>query len=109
MPEAGGAVNAERAEQILNGSAALPDHMVFRSFVTETVILNLNSGQYHGTSAVGGTMLEALDEHETVREAAHALAKHFDRPNDEIERDIVDFCLDLHQRGLIVLDEAGAA
>ena len=91
-------------DRILSGRASLPEHMVFRSFVAETVLLNLQTGQYHGTNAVGGIMLEVLDESPTVRAAAHALAVRFDKPTDELERDLVEYCLELQQRGLIVLD-----
>jgi len=102
-------LSTERAEvfdQVLDSRAALPEHMVFRSFVAETVILNLHTGKYHGTNTVGGIMLEALDQSTTVRAAAHSLTVRFDKPADVLERDIVEFCLDLQERGLIVLDAA---
>ena len=94
------------SERVLNGRASLPEHMVFRSFVAETVILNLHTGQYHGTNAVSGMMLEALDESPTVRVAAQALAERFGKPADEIERDLVQYCLDLEARGLILIEAA---
>jgi hypothetical protein len=78
--------------------------MVFRSFVAETVILNLHTGQYHGTNAVGGMMLEAMDESPTVRAAAQVLAERFDKTADEIERDLVQYCLELEERGLIQIE-----
>jgi Coenzyme PQQ synthesis protein D (PqqD) len=100
---------AQVVDRILSARASLPEHMVFRSFVSETVILNLHTGKYHGTNAVGGVMLEALDQSPTVRTAAQALTERFDKSADELEGDLVDFCLDLQERGLIVLDEDQAA
>jgi hypothetical protein len=100
---------AEMFDRVLNGRAALPEHMVFRSFVAETVILNLHTGRYHGTSAVGGIMLEALDQNPTVRDAAQALTARFDKSADELEQDLVEFCLDLQERGLVVLETGPAA
>ena len=97
-------VTEEAFDRILGSRPSLPEHTVFRSFVTETVIMNLNTGQYHGTNTVGGTMLEVLDESNTVRDAAQALAARFGKPLQEIERDLVEFCVDLDERGLIVLE-----
>ncbi len=83
----------------------MPDHVVYREFVNETVVLNLETGIYHGLNPSGGKMLEALGEAETVRAAAAALAGHYGRPAREIEDDLCAFCRELSQRGLIVLDE----
>ena len=38
----------------------LSENVVFRSFGSETVLLNLKSGQYHGVRGSGGRMLEVL-------------------------------------------------
>jgi hypothetical protein len=101
-----GDLTTDDLDRVLSGSARLPDHMVFRSFVAETVILNLQTGRYHGTNAVGGQMLEAMNDSATVRDAAHKLAEQYDRSTEEVERDIVEFCLDLQERKLIVLEPA---
>ena len=99
---------ADVFDRVLNGRASLPEHMVFRSFVAETVILNLHTGQYHGTNSVGGMMLEALDESPSVRAAAQVLAARFDKPADELERDLVQYCLELEERGLILIETGSA-
>jgi Coenzyme PQQ synthesis protein D (PqqD) len=80
----------------------VPTHIVYRSFVNETVVLNLETGKYHGLNPVGGRMLEALDREETVAAAAGRLAQEFgDVRPDDLERDICSFCADLRARGLI--------
>ena len=38
-----------------------PSHVVYRTFVTETVALNIETGQYHGLNATAGRMLEVLE------------------------------------------------
>ena len=43
-------------------SVRIPKHVVFRSFGSETVLLNLSTGQYHGLRGTGGRMLEVLAE-----------------------------------------------
>lgn len=79
----------------------IPQHVVFRSFVKETVVLNLDTGRYHGLNPVGGRMLEALKEVGVVRDAAARLAQTYGVPAHEIERDLLAFCDELAARGLI--------
>jgi coenzyme PQQ synthesis protein D (PqqD) len=89
---------------ILASSAGLPDHVVYRTFVYETVVLNLQSGKYHGLNRVGGRMLEVIEKSETVGDAAEKLATEFGQPIERIEADLSEFCSDLAERGLITLN-----
>ena len=82
-------------------SVVVPEHVVHRRFATETVLLNLQTGQYHGVNPTGGRMLELLEGGATVGDAAAQLADEFERPQDEMEQDLRAFCSDLAQRGLI--------
>ena len=79
----------------------MPEHVVYRAFVQETVLLNLQTGKYHGINPVGGRMLEVLQRASSLEEAALQLADEYQRPLDEIEQDICNFCDDLLERGLI--------
>jgi hypothetical protein len=90
-------------EDVLAARPSVPDHVVYREFVQETVILNLETGTYHGLNPTGGKMLEILGAAGTVREAAATLAGHYREPPDVIEDDLYKFCLDLHERGLVEL------
>ncbi len=81
----------------------MPDHVVYREFVNETVVLNLETGTYHGLNPSGGKMLETLGAAATVREAAVSLAEYFGRPLREIESDLYEFCVRLHEHGLVEL------
>ena len=38
----------------LDQKAVVPEHVVYRTFVSETVVLNLQSGHYHGINTSGG-------------------------------------------------------
>ena len=67
----------------------VPEHVVFRSFAAETVVLNLDTGLYHGLNRTAGLLLERLDVGRSVAE--------------EVERDCVELCRELHERGLIEL------
>jgi hypothetical protein len=81
-------------------------HVVHRAFVTETVVLNLETGKYHGLNPIAGRMLEALGRAPTVAAAADEVAAHYGEPVDEVRQDLVELCTDLVQRGLIELDAA---
>ena len=88
---------------LLAARICLPDHVVHRTFVSETVVLNLQTGRYHGLNTMAGRMLEVLDEGPTIREAAERIAGEYDVALDGVEGDLVAFCRDLLDRALIEL------
>jgi DNA-binding NarL/FixJ family response regulator len=91
-------------EVSLDAEGSLPEHVVYRTFVNETVVLDLKSGRYHGLTPMGGRMLEALDREQTVGAAVRLLAGELANATQaEIERDVCSFCADLHGRGLLEL------
>lgn len=92
-----------------NGCARIPDHVVHREFPEETVILNLQTGQYHGLNATAGRMLGALEVADSIRAAVAALAREFGMPYEEINRDLLELCDALSDRGLLELDDAEPA
>lgn len=79
----------------------VPQHVVYREFVAETVVLNLNTGIYHGLNPTGGRMLQLLDELGDVAAVAARLSNEYRRPHSEMVRDLDAFCRDLLSRGLI--------
>lgn len=84
----------------------VPQHVVYRRFPSETVVLNLETGRYHGLNVVGGEMLDALQLAPSVGAAAPGLAERYNQPRELIERDLCALCARLLERGLIELDEA---
>jgi hypothetical protein len=91
-------------DEILSTRPSVPEHVVYREFVSETVVLNLETGAYHGLNPSGAKMLDTLREAATVAEAADALSEHFGRPLPEIQTDLSAFCLELNDRGLLELE-----
>jgi hypothetical protein len=81
-------------------------HVVFRSFVTETVLLNLQTGCYHGLNPTAGRMLEELERRPTVAEAAVRLAREYDQPLEQVERDLCGLCTALAERELVEIRAA---
>jgi hypothetical protein len=92
---------ATDSDTLLSACLRLPQHVVHRSFVAETVVLNLQTGKYHGLNSVGGRMLEAVNEAPTVREAAEPIAEEYGQDPAVVEADLVAFCRDLLDRGLL--------
>jgi hypothetical protein len=86
---------------ILAGKGRVPQHVVYRKFLYETVMLNLGTGKYHGLSPTAGRMLETIEEAASIGMAAELLAKEYGQPLDQIERDLGEFCSDLRARGLL--------
>jgi hypothetical protein len=91
---------------LLGARVRVPQHVVYRSFPAETVVLNLETGRYHGLNPIGGRMLEELERTPTVRAAAAALADRYEESQSTIELDLCELCDVLHQRGLIEIDGA---
>jgi hypothetical protein len=88
-------------ESIAGASIEVPDNIAYRNFAAETVVLNLDTGKYHGLNPTGGRMLEVLDQAPTVRDAVQQLAQEYGRPVEEIEQDVADFCAHLEERRIV--------
>lgn len=89
---------------LLSAKVAIPRHVVYRSFPNETVVLNLQTGKYHGLNATAGSMLLELEKAASVGAAAQSLASAFGASPDLVEHDICALCRDLMDRGLIEID-----
>jgi len=88
--------------ELLRARARLPQHVVHRSFVAETVVLNLRTGKYHGLNPTAGKMLDALETAPTVGDAVPALADRYGLEQQQIETDLLALTRGLLERGLIV-------
>jgi Coenzyme PQQ synthesis protein D (PqqD) len=93
-------------DTLLSARLRLPQHVVHRTFVAETVVLNLQTGKYHGLNPMGGHMLDVLNESADVRSAAERVASEYDQDPDVVEEDFVAFCNDLLDRGLVEVQTA---
>jgi hypothetical protein len=96
-------------EVVQERRARVPEHVVHRDFQEETVVLNLETGQYHGLNATARRMLAAVVEADSIALAAVALEGEFGVPRARIGRDLVELCDALVARGLLEFDDAHAA
>ena len=84
----------------------IPQHVVFRAFVEETVVLNLESGRYHGLNPTAGRMLELLGEFGEVAVVAQRIAEETGASAARVAEDLHGFCSSLAERGLIEVESA---
>lgn len=82
----------------------IPRHVVFRTFASETVVLNLETGRYHGLNRTAGRIIELLGELGSAGVVADRVAEETGQPLGRIETDIANLCADLSERGLIEVD-----
>jgi len=83
----------------------VPQHVVHRNFPAETVVLNLQTGKYHGLNPTAGAMLDALARNGSIEEAGAEVADQYELETETVEEDIRRLCASLLERGLIELDK----
>jgi hypothetical protein len=104
--------NAEAATPddtlLLARNVVVPRHVVYRGFPTETVVLNLHTGKYHGLNATAGRVLEELERAACVTDAIDSLVRVYDQPRAVLERDVCGLCRSLIERGLVEVEGSSA-
>jgi hypothetical protein len=98
-----GAAETQIDVRFMGATVIVPNTVVHRSFPAETIVLDLQSGVYHGLNHTAGRMLELLEELGRVRAVADRLAEEYGRSPAEIQRDLCRLCEELLDRGLIEL------
>jgi hypothetical protein len=87
-------------------AVSVPDHVVYRDFADQTVVLNLQTGRYHGLNSTAGAMLEALCEAPNVASAAKRLAPEWEVESDVLLADLLELVAELEGRGLVETNAA---
>lgn len=88
-----------------SGRARVPEHVVDRTFGDQTVLLNLDTGQYHGLNRTGGRILELVRETGDLSVVAARMAEEYGREEPEMSADLVELCALLSARGLLEVDD----
>lgn len=81
----------------------VPPHVVFRDLAQETVLLNVQTGQYHGVGPTGSRFFTVMREALDLAAAAEVLISEFAQPRPVIETDLAAFCAQMQQSGLVEL------
>jgi hypothetical protein len=91
-------------DSLLTSRVTVPEHVVRREFADETVVLNLESGQYHGLNGTAAAMIAALAAGATPGEAARRIAGEAGVDVERVETDILALVRSLADRGLVEVD-----
>ena len=70
----------------------------------ETVLLNIQTGRYHGIDAIGARFFEVMRSGDPLSKAVGVLAAEYKQPMDRIQQDLAAFCAQMVDFGLIELD-----
>jgi Coenzyme PQQ synthesis protein D (PqqD) len=104
MPE-----TAAESHPLLRATVRVPDSVVFRDFPSETVVLNLDTGKYHGLNPTAGEMLSVLEEVGSVEQAAGVIAERHGVELARVQADMCALCEQLDERGLITVEHGESA
>lgn len=85
--------------------AMVPEHVVFRDLPSETVLLHIETGAYHGMDEAGSRCFDALRKSPDLQSACDVLARDSGVAEERIRRDLVAFCSELVSCGLLELRE----
>lgn len=92
------------AGRVAGSRASLPNNVIARSFVAETVLMDVNTGRYFKLDRTAGAMLDALLANPTVAAAATALAERGWGSEEVLVTDLGALCSELGAMGLVRLD-----
>jgi hypothetical protein len=77
------------------------DEVLASSLGDETVMMNMDQGQYYGLNVTGTWLWDVLVEPMAVRDLCDQLAAEFTVSPHQCERDVSTFVEDLVARGLV--------
>ncbi len=86
--------------------AVVPGHVVYKSLASETVLLNIETGAYHGMDEVGSRRFEALRNCADLESACDLLVRENGAPEERIRRDLIAHCSELVSSGFLELRES---
>jgi PqqD family protein of HPr-rel-A system len=78
-----------------------PAHVVFESLGENTVLLNLNSGNYFELNPTAARIWALIQDHQDTEEIVAAMCKEFDADPETLSKDLSSLLEELGNRGLI--------
>jgi hypothetical protein len=79
--------------------------VVVQEFPTETVLLNLETGRFHGLNPTAATIVHLVIDGLPPRAAAERIAADTDHPLEQVRADLATLVGQLLERRLMVSDE----
>ena len=93
----------------LDDTPTIGEDVVFRELEGETVILNLEKGEYFGVDEVGTRVWTLIAEGRSLRQVADIMVSEYDVSGETIAVDLLRLAGEMISHGLIRTDHAGAA
>lgn len=87
----------------LDSIVAVSDDAVFRELDGESVVLNLETGQYYGLDEVGTRIWRAIEPKAALRKALECVIDEFDAERPAAEADLLELASALLAKGLWTL------
>lgn len=92
----------ETSENLLHTRYTIDSESIFsRTLEEETIILNLETGQYFSTEHIGTRIWELLQQKHSLREIAQTLSNEFEADENQVVEDLTEFIGELESRGLV--------
>lgn len=79
----------------------VPEHVVYRAFPEQSVVLNLDRGDYHGLNRSASVAFALLADGETLGAVAQALSERYRLSSELAHADVSRLCASLLERGLL--------
>lgn len=89
-------------DDILDRTFEVPSDVLFEQVKSETVLLQLSSGEYYGLNAVGSRIWELVKEGASTGEVLKSLVEEFDASEEQLRNDLVRFVQALRDLGLLL-------
>lgn len=82
-------------------SYRISDNAIRQNVGDESVILNLDNGQYYGLDEIGSRMLDLIDEHGQFETVVNVLLGEYDVEVEKITADLQELLGDLKEQGIV--------
>ena len=88
----------------LNQKVTFSESVFAQEVDGEMVLLDMDSENYFGLDSVGTDIWQAMQEKENLKEVLEELLKQYDVDEEVLEKDLLDFVVQLKENGLIETD-----
>lgn len=86
---------------MLTSRYVIPQHVAFRDFGGETVVLNIKTGAYHRLNPVAGRMLDLLRATGDPQAVVATVTEEYAADPERVRGDVASLCNELLELGLI--------
>jgi hypothetical protein len=85
----------------LNAKIVRNQEIVFSNMDSDTVMMSIEMGEYYGTNPVGSRIWELLEQPRTLAGICDILMEEYNVPEEECQRDVLEFVGQLLEKKLV--------